>query len=162
MKASVLARLSCLALLALGQSSCSSDSGAAGGTSLDGKKLADLTPAERAEFCSANRDAFAAVEVGSCTLSGLDAPTKADCEMAQTECRASSVTSGAVCQDADAGPPDLSECGALRVMQVQSCLSETRTYFSSLTCDSFAQEPPAAPSCLATLAEDCPVLVTGA
>ncbi len=125
-----------------------------------GRSTAELTPPERAGFCATNRDTFAALAVGSCVLSGLTtAPTKDDCERVKSECQTEGA-SGAVCEQSDAGPPDFSDCGALRVSQVQSCLADARTYFANLGCDSYGQEAPSGPSCLALIEENCPALLT--
>jgi hypothetical protein len=140
---------------------CSNGSG--GSTdmgAIDGKKLADLTVAERAAFCATNRDTFAALAVGSCVLSGLEtAPTKDDCERFRSECQMPGA-SDALCQQADAAPPDFADCGTLRVSQVQSCLSDAKTFFANLSCDAFGQEPMGGPSCLAVIEENCPSLIT--
>ncbi|HEX3596025.1 MAG TPA: hypothetical protein VHU80_13025 [Polyangiaceae bacterium] len=156
---------SALTALALTQSGCGSDSsgGQGGATSLEGKKLSELTPAERSQFCATNGDAFAALVAGSCSLSGLDAPTKTECDTAVAACRADSSATGTVCQETpDAGGHDFSDCSSLRVMQVESCLTEAKTYFAMLTCESAGQEPPMLPSCLGTLQAECPALLTGA
>jgi hypothetical protein len=127
---------------------------------IDGKKLADLTPAERAGFCATNRDTFASLAVGSCILSGLTtAATKDDCDRFKSECETQGAT-GSVCEQSDAGPPDFSDCGTLRVSQVQGCLADAKTYFASLDCASYGQEPPAGPSCLALVEDSCPELLT--
>jgi hypothetical protein len=164
---SIAAAPSLLALLSLGltlvvsPSACSNGSG--GSTemgAIDGKELAELTPSERAGFCATNRDTFAQLAVGSCVLSGLEtAPTKDDCERFKSECQTQGA-SGAVCEPSDAGPPDFSDCGTVRVSQVQSCLAEAKTYFANLSCDSYGQEPPAGPSCLALIEQNCPALLT--
>lgn len=150
-----------LSLLVLSASACSNGGGSSTDTGgIESKKLADLTPAERATFCVTNRDTFAALAVGSCVLSGLEtAPTKDDCDRFKTECQTQGA-SDAVCEPSDAGPPDFSDCGTLRVSQVESCLADAKTYFSTLTCDAYGQEPPAGPSCLAGIEENCPSLLT--
>jgi hypothetical protein len=150
-----------LSLLVFFASACSNDSGGSPdmGT-IDGKELAELTPAERAQFCVSNRDTFAALAVGSCFLSGLEtASTKDDCAGLKSDCQMPGA-SDAVCQQADAGAPDFSDCGTLRVSQVESCLADAKTYFSNLSCDAFGQAPPAGPSCLASIEASCPELLT--
>jgi hypothetical protein len=150
-----------LSLLVFAASACSNGSGGStdmGG--IDGKELAALTPSERASFCVTNRDTFAVLAVGSCVLSGLTtAPTKGDCDTFKSECQMPGA-SDAVCQAGDAGPPDFSDCGTLRVSQVESCLADAKTYFANLSCDSYGQAPPQGPSCLAGIEESCPSLLT--
>ncbi|HEX4340124.1 MAG TPA: hypothetical protein VH062_29655 [Polyangiaceae bacterium] len=156
--------LAAFSALATSLGGCTSDSGNAGGgdTTMEGKKLAELTQPERAAFCATNRAAFADLVTGSCSLSGEGAPTTADCETAVAQCRATDVAVGTVCADAsDAGVPDFSDCGALLVSQVESCLAEAKAYFAVLGCDSAGQEPPTLPGCLGTLEQSCPVLLTG-
>jgi hypothetical protein len=151
-------------LLAFGSNGCGSDASGGAGSGDQGKKLSDLTPAEEQELCLSTFDDFQALSAGSCTLNGLDAPTKADCEMTRTECNQGAMQTGAMaaCTPTDASPlPDFSECTSIRVSQVESCLTEARAYFSTLSCDAVGQTPPMAPSCLATLEQGCPALLSG-
>ena len=127
---------------------------------LEGKKLSDLTLPEREQFCATNHGTFAALAVGSCVLSGVESAASKDaCEAARSECETTSASFG-VCQGADAAPPDFTDCGALRVSQVESCLGDAKTFFASLDCSAFGQPPSAAPSCLSTLEQNCPALLT--
>lgn len=150
--------LGALVLCAGGCSNGSGGSTDSGG--IEGKELVDLTTAERAQFCATNRDTFAALAVGSCVLSGLEtAPTMADCEQFRSDCQMPAAD-GAVCEGGDAGLPDFTGCGTLRVSQVESCLTQAKTFFADLDCSAFGKEPMGAPSCLADVEESCPALLT--
>ena len=149
-----------VSLLVLWASACSNGSGSTDMGGIDGKELAALTPSERASFCATNRDTFAALAVGSCVLSGLTtAPTIDDCNRFKSECQMPGARDS-VCQEGDAGPPDFSDCGTLLVSQVESCLGDAKSYFANLSCDSYGQDPPQGPSCLGSIEESCPSLLT--
>ncbi|HVW30803.1 MAG TPA: hypothetical protein VHC69_35845 [Polyangiaceae bacterium] len=150
-----------LCALVFSASGCSNGSGgSADSDGIDGKELVELTTAERAQFCATNRDTFAALAVGSCVLSGLEtAPTTADCEQFRSDCQMPAAD-GAVCEGGDAGLPDFTDCGALRVSQVESCLAQAKTFFANLDCSAFGKEPTGAPTCLADVEESCPALLT--
>jgi hypothetical protein len=137
---------------------CGSDSGAA--SSAQGKKLSDLSLEERMQLCASTIDETQAIAAGSCTLAGLDASTKADCEVARDECKAdTSPVPMASCQDPNA-MEDFSDCTTIRVAQVESCLREASTAFTALSCEAAGQEPKL-PGCIDTLELGCPVLIAG-
>ena len=137
---------------------CGSDSGGASG--FQGKKLSDLSLEERMQLCESNIDETRVIASGSCTLAGLYAPAKADCEMARDECNAATppVTAES-CHDPNQ-VADFSECTTIRVSQVQSCLGQASSFFAGLSCDAVGQEP-TGPGCIETLREGCPALIDG-
>lgn len=134
------------------------DSG--GSSSAQGKKLSDLGLEERMQLCASNIDETQTIAAGSCTLVGLGAPAKADCEMSRDECKADTPpVTGVSCQDPNA-VEDFSDCTTIRVGQVESCLREASAFFSGLSCDAVGQEP-MLPSCIGALEQGCPVLLGG-
>jgi hypothetical protein len=138
---------------------CGSDSGGSSGA--QGKKLSDLSLEERMQLCASTIDETQTIAAGSCTLGGLDAPTKADCEAARADCNATpSPGTAASCQDPNA-VEDFSDCTTIRVGQVEACLKEASTFFAGLSCDAVGQAP-TLPSCLGALEQGCPVLLYGA
>jgi len=138
---------------------CGSDSG--GSSSFQGKKLSDLSVEERMQLCASNIDENQAITTGACTLAALDAPTKADCEMARDQCNADiSPVTTASCQDPNMAL-DFTDCTTIRVSQVESCLREASTFFEGLSCDGVGQQDPPSPSCIETLQLGCPVLFYG-
>jgi hypothetical protein len=144
--------------LLLASYGCGSDPG--GSSSTQGKKLSDLSLEERMQLCASNIDDTEAIEAGNCTLAGLGAPAKADCEVARDECKAaSSPATTASCQDPNA-VEDFSDCTTIRVGQVESCLREASTFLAALSCEAVGQEP-TLPSCIRTLEQGCPVLIYG-
>ena len=146
------------ALLALlSTTACGSDS--SGGESDQGKLLSDLSAAEKQQLCTSNFDDFQALIVGSCTRNGLDAPTQSDCETARDECQQGATQTSAMA--ACSSPADYSQCTSVRVSQVESCLTDAKSYFSTLSCDNVGQEPPQAPGCLETIESGCPALLGG-
>jgi hypothetical protein len=138
---------------------CGGDSG--GSASFQGKKLSDLSVEERMQLCASNVDENQAITTGTCTLAALDAPAKADCEMARDQCNAdTSRVTTASCQDPDM-VLDFSDCTTIRVSQVESCLREASTFFEGLSCDAVGQQDPLSPGCIETLQLGCPVLFYG-
>jgi len=155
MKSSI--RAFCALLLAL--HGCGSDSG--GSSGFQGKKLSDLSLEERMQLCASNVDETRVISSGTCTLAGLDAPAKADCEMARDQCDAdSSPVTEASCRDPNM-VPDFTDCTTIRVSQVESCLREASTFFAGLSCDAVGQQDPLPPSCIETLQVGCPALFSG-
>lgn len=147
-----------IALLALVQG-CGSDSGSPS-NGAQGKKLSDLNLEERMQLCASTVDATRSIATGLCTLSGLDAPTKVECETAREQCNAATVP---VTEESCRDPmlvEDFSECTTIRMSQVESCFQEASTFFSGLSCDAVGQNP-MLPNCIQTLEEGCPVLIDG-
>jgi hypothetical protein len=135
---------------------CGPDASGGGAATTD-KKLSDLSAAEWADFCAANGESFKAIAAGSCTLLGLDAPTKTECESARDDC--SGASSGTVCDST--ASTDLSACTTVGRAKAESCIRQVKTFFAALTCDAAGKAPPAAPACLVDIEEGCPALTGG-
>ena len=154
-----IAKCAPLFALLLALHGCGSDSG--GPSSFQGKKLSDLSLEERMQLCESSFDENQAITSGTCTLAGLDAPAKADCETARNQCKADTPpVTVASCQDPNM-VADFTDCTTIRVSQVESCLREASTFFAGLSCDAVGQQDPLPPSCIETLQLGCPVLFYG-